>query len=106
MPKIAGSEAAKALGALGASKGGQARAKALTAEQRSSIARAAVEGWRSAGKLTEIAKATHGSRDSPLRIGDIEIPCYVLSDGRRVLVQKSLVAALGMTPKPWWGPNG
>lgn len=93
------SEAAKALSLLGAAKGGEARAKALSPEERSRIAREAVEKrWRNAGKLTEIAKATHGSRDSPLRIGEIEIPCYVLSDGRRVLVQKSLVSALGMTP--------
>jgi hypothetical protein len=45
---------------------------------------------------TEIVKATHGSPDHPLRIGDIEIPCYVLEDGRRVLVQTSVVTALGM----------
>jgi hypothetical protein len=93
------SEAAKALSLLGASKGGAARAKALSPEERSHIARAAVEArWRNAGKLNEVVKATHGSPDSPLRIGEIEIPCYVLSDGRRVLVQKSLVGALGMTP--------
>jgi len=37
------SEAARALGKLGASKGGQARAKALTPSERSEIARRAVE---------------------------------------------------------------
>ena len=93
------SEAARTLSLFGAAKGGVARAKALTPEERSNIARAAVEArWRNAGKTSEIAKATHGSPDRPLRIGDIEIPCYVLADGRRVLMQRSLVSALGMTP--------
>lgn len=95
-----GSEAAKALSLLGAAKGGEARAKSLSPEERSRIARAAVQKrWKNAGHTPrEVAKATHGSPDRPLRIGEIEIPCYVLSDGRRVLVQKSLVSALGMTP--------
>jgi len=46
----------------------------------------------------EIVQATHGSIDHPLRIGDFEIPCYVLEDGRRVLVQQGLLKALGMSP--------
>jgi hypothetical protein len=93
------SDVARTLGSLGASKGGEARAKSLSAEERSRIARTAVQTrWRNAGKARDIAQATHGSPDRPLRIGDVEIPCYVLSDGRRVLVQKNLVSALGMTP--------
>ena len=43
-----------------------------------------------------IIQATHGSPDHPLRMGDIEIPCYVLEDGQRVLYQRALVSALGM----------
>src|SRR5215475_4367036 len=44
------SEAAKALSELGAAKGGKARAKALSREERSRIAREAVETrWRNAG---------------------------------------------------------
>lgn len=80
-----------------ASKGGKARARALSPEERSAIARQAVEArWRKAGLLKEVLRATHGSPDHPLRIGDIEIPCYVLEDGRRVLVQRETVRALGM----------
>jgi P63C domain len=45
-----------------------------------------------------IPQATHGSPDRPLRVGDLEIPCYVLKDGRRVLVQRAMISALGMTP--------
>jgi hypothetical protein len=92
------SEAAKTLSSLGAAKGGAARAKSLTPEERSNIARAAVEArWRKAGKLIEVPEATHGSPDRPLRVGDLEIPAYVLADGRRVLVQRSMIGALGMS---------
>jgi len=44
----------------------------------------------------EIPRATHGSKDRPLRIGGIEIPCYVLPGDRRVLYQRAMVSALGM----------
>jgi hypothetical protein len=44
----------------------------------------------------EIPRATHGSKDRPLRIGGMEIPCYVLPGDRRVLYQRAMVAALGM----------
>jgi hypothetical protein len=43
-----------------------------------------------------IVKATHGSPDRPLRIGDIEIQCYVLEDGRRVLHKSAMIDALDM----------
>lgn len=90
-------EAAKELSALGASKGGFARAQSLTPEERSQSARAAVEArWRKAGKA-EIPQATHGSPDRPLRVGDAEIPCYVLNDGRRVIVQRGMMTALDMS---------
>lgn len=44
-----------------------------------------------------IVQATHGSPDHPLKIGDIHIPCYVLEDGRSVLVQNSMIGALDMS---------
>lgn len=76
----------------GKAKGGHARAQALTPEERSDIAkRGAAARWRRA-----VLKATHGSDDHPLKIGDIEIPCYVLEDGTRVLSQRGVVAGLGM----------
>jgi len=37
----------------------------------------------------------HGSPDRPLRIGDVDIQCYVLEDGRRVISQRGMNAALG-----------
>src|SRR5664279_6223983 len=44
-----------------------------------------------------ILKATHGSTDHPLRIGKIELQCFVLPDGRRVLVRGGVLKALGIT---------
>jgi hypothetical protein len=77
---------------LDPAEGGRARAEKLTAEERREIARKAAEArWGS-----EVVKATHGSPDHPLRIGQIEIPCYVLSDERRVITQQGVIEALGM----------
>ena len=40
-------------------------------------------------------KIVAGSPDSPLRIGGIEIPCYVLEDETRVLSQSGVFFAIG-----------
>jgi P63C domain len=45
----------------------------------------------------KIVKAEYGSSDRPLKIGRTEIPCYVLEDGRRVLVQNGMLTALDMS---------
>ena len=80
-----------------ASQGGRARAEALSPEERTQIARRAVETrWERAGKLKKVPVATHGASDRPLRISGLEIPCYVLEDGRRVLAQNGVIDALGM----------
>ena len=42
-------------------------------------------------------KVIAGAPDSPLVIGDIEIPCYVLEDETRVLVQRGMAGAMGMS---------
>ncbi|HEX2955307.1 MAG TPA: P63C domain-containing protein [Chitinispirillaceae bacterium] len=44
----------------------------------------------------KITKAQFGSPDRPLKIGKLEIPCYVLDNGKRVLVQRGMIMALGM----------
>jgi hypothetical protein len=44
-----------------------------------------------------IFQATHGSPDHPLKIGDSEIPCYVLEDDKRVLVLGGMLQALDMS---------
>jgi len=40
--------------------------------------------------------ARFGSPDRPLKIGKVEIPCYVLENGKRVIVQRGLYLALDM----------
>jgi hypothetical protein len=37
-----------------------------------------------------------GDEEHPLKIGDIETPCYVLSNGQRVISQGGMVKSLGM----------
>lgn len=86
------------------SKGGKARAESIPAEQRSAIARAgAAARWDAASKLP---RATHGSADHPLKIGDIEIPCYVLDDGTRVLSQRGTLGGLGLSQGSSGGTGG
>jgi len=75
------------------SLGGKARAQSLGPADRKAIAQGAAEArWEKAGKLKLIPKATH---EGILTIGDIEIPCAVLEDGRRVLTQSGVMVALG-----------
>lgn len=78
----------------GKAVGGAARAAALTPAKRSEIAKKAAQAK---AEIARLPKATHGSMDHPLRIGDIEIPCYVLEDGTRVLSQRGFIAGIGMS---------
>lgn len=86
------SDGAKALSALGAAKGGLARAKKMTPQQRSESARAAVEArWAKEGK-NPLPRATH---EGLLPIADMAIACAVLENGQRVLTQSGFMRALG-----------
>lgn len=77
-----------------ASKGGKARAQALSPEERREIARKAVEErWRKAGKGPQVQQAEH---TGILTIAGLEIPCAVLPDGTRVLSETGIVEALGL----------
>jgi hypothetical protein len=77
--------------------GGARRAEILPPERRSAIAaQAAIARWANEGKPPPIL-AKYGATDRPLRIGDIEIPCYVLADGTRVLAQRGLQAGIGLS---------
>lgn len=80
--------------ATGNAKGGVARAAKLTPEVRRAIAIKAVEAKK---ELALLPRATHGSSDHPLTIGDVEIPCYVLEDDMRVLSQRGLQTGIGMS---------
>lgn len=94
----------KPLEGTGRARGGNARRDKLSPERRSEIARAAALAKHTppAPESDELSDArlpvaTHGSLDRPLRIGNIEIPCYVLPDETRVLALRGLHTALGMS---------
>lgn len=70
-----------------ASRGGRARAARLTRSRRSEIARqAALARW---------GEATTAINDGVLIVGNREIRCAVLEDGRRVLSQQTVLQTLG-----------
>src|ERR1700730_6797448 len=79
-------------------KGGLARADALTPERRREIGKQGAEvRWR---KRKELPVAKFGSPDRPLRLAEgVEIPCYVLGDGTRVLSQEGFLSAIGRSGK-------
>jgi hypothetical protein len=106
-------KAAEAFGKRAASKGGRARASVLSPEERSEIAKAAARArWAKAGNdvqeveeehdfLAALSRPVVATSDKPyskfrgvLGIGDVELQCHVLNDGRRVLTQREVVRAL------------
>lgn len=73
----------------GRAKGGIARAKALSDEERAEIAKKAAEArWGDDG--IEIAKYA-----GELEIGDMKVLCAVLADGTRVLSERAVTKAFG-----------
>lgn len=78
-------------------KGGRSRAEILPPSRRTEIARqAAMTRWAEQGKPQPLM-AVYGALDRPLKIGAIEIPCYVLADGTRVLAQRGLQGGIGLS---------
>ncbi len=73
-----------------ASKGGKARAKSLSTERKREIALMGVEARRE--KAFPIPKATH---EGTLTIGDADIACAVLENGKRLITQSGFMLALG-----------
>lgn len=72
--------------------GGIARSRSLSAQERSRIARdAAKRRWGEAN-----VSAIAGSPDKPIKVGGIEVPCYVLEDGRRVIATNGVLDTLEM----------
>jgi P63C domain len=93
--------AAKAFARMGGLKGGKARAEALTPEERSESARQAANArWaqradeqQQSDPASQLPKADYKGL---LKIGDLEIPCFVLDDGRRVISGRGMMVAIGM----------
>ena len=78
----------------GKARGGKARAEKLSPERRKEIATmAAKERWER--EDTKLPKVTHRG---VIKIPDLnmEIPCFVLDDGRRVISGRGITAAIGM----------
>jgi hypothetical protein len=76
----------------GRAKGGMARAKHLSANERRDIARrAAASRWGT----DDLPRAVCSSEDTPLQIAEHALDCYVLEDGTRVLSQAGFLRALG-----------
>ena len=73
----------------------------LSPERRSEIARQGGLAKQAQAEEPEVLQplpvATHGSADRPIRIGLIEIPCYVLPDETRVLALRGLYTALNIS---------
>lgn len=75
----------------GRAAGGHARMSKLTSDERRDQAK------KAASTRWAVPKATHGSPENPLRIGDAAIDCYVLENGTRVITQRSMIRAIGLT---------
>jgi P63C domain len=81
------------------SLGGEARASKLTVEERREIARnAAIARWSS-----DLPRATH---DGPLQIGDATLMAAVLPNGKRLIVQGTMLTAIGRSRTPKAGTGG
>ena len=80
------------------SAGGKARAERLSVSERKAIASAGAQArWAQADpSRLSLPQALCGHKNNPLRIGDLEIPCYVLEDERRVLTVGGFTNGLGM----------
>lgn len=81
------------------SKGGVARAEKLSPDERKRIASDAARArWEKPEDVSEssILKAVCGGPERPLKIANVDLPCYVLEGGRRVIHQRGMVNALGM----------
>ncbi len=77
----------------GRARGGVSRAKALTKVERHSIAKRAAESrWK------ELPKAIASGF---LKVANVELECYVLEDGTRILSQAGFLISLGRHRKAW-----
>lgn len=78
----------------GKSKGGNARATALTPERRKEIA---MKGVLAKKEKASLPRAICGDEDKLLVIGSMEIQCFVLDDETRVLTLRTLQSGIGMS---------
>lgn len=80
----------------GKAVGGHAKANKMSADERIAASKKMVEAKR---ELAKLPRATHGSTETPLKIGGAELVCYVLEDGTRLITQGGFLSALGRASK-------
>jgi len=81
------------------SKGGEARRDALVPSERKAIAKKAAEArWGN-----DLPRASH---DGPLQIGDAVLIAAVLTNGKRLLSQGTVLQAIGRSRTPKGGTGG
>lgn len=75
-------------------RGGDARAASLTPEERKAIAQVAASArWAKPPPPTDLPKATHQGK---MIVGEVELDCYVLADGRRLIHKRGMAKALNL----------
>lgn len=79
------------------SKGGQARADNLTSEEMRKIASKGGQARHEKSKaLTEVGGLPRATHQGKMLVGELDLDCYVLEDGRRVFHKRGMARALGM----------
>ena len=81
------------------SKGGRARAELLSPAERKAIAKKAADSRWGA----DLPRATH---DGPLQLGDAVLVAAVLPNGKRLIVQGTMLMAIGRSRTPKAGTGG
>src|ERR1700690_1927870 len=78
-------------------KGGQARADKLSKDEIREIASLGGQARREKVKaLTETGNLPKATHQGKMLVGDLDLDCYVLEDGRRVFHKRGMARALGM----------
>lgn len=78
----------------GKAAGGNARALSLSSERKREIA---LKGVLAKKQKAQLPKAICGNDDTPIRIGNIELQCYVLDDEQRILTLRGLQSSIGLS---------
>src|SRR5687768_10799749 len=76
------------------SLGGDKRAEVLSPERRKEIAKQAADARWEREKAKPPDTMPYSMFRGTLKIGDLELECHVLDDGRRVLTQREMVRVL------------
>src|SRR5260370_5078019 len=78
-------------------KGGRARAEQLSPEEIREIASSGGQArWQKSKELARSGDLPRATHQGKMAIGELELDCYVLADGRRVFHKRGMARALGM----------